>query len=137
SHGYLREGLKVGALHADREEHELLGLLAFLDPRRGLAPIIGRTAIGDQENPRAIVSNTIGPIRALALLDHVEALNYGRAHRRIPMGTKDWSLEHVGCLKIVDDGNRSEAHDPDLDALCCQRISDELLLEECEASIEF
>jgi hypothetical protein len=53
------------------------------------------------------------------------------------MRTKDRSLEHVGGLKVVDDGNRSEAHDPDLDALCCQRVTDELLLEECEAGIEF
>jgi hypothetical protein len=87
-------------------------------------------------NPRAIVSNTIGPICALALLDHVEALNYGRAHRRIPMGSKDGGLELVGCLEVVDDGNRPKAHDPNLYALCCQRVSDELFLEECEAGIE-
>ncbi len=52
------------------------------------------------------------------------------------MGRKDWSLELVGCLKVVDNRNGSEAHDPDLYALGRQRISDELLLEDCEASIE-
>src|SRR5262249_61003003 len=127
---------KVSALHADREEHELLGLLAFLDPRRCLAPIIGRTTIGDEENPRPVVRNAVGPICALALLDHVEAMNYGRAHRRIPMGSKDWSLELVGGLKVVDDGNGPKAHDPDLYALCCQRVSGELFFEESEAGIE-
>src|SRR5262249_26025833 len=136
SHRYLCESLKVGALHADREEHELLGLLAFLDPRRCFPPIVGRTAIGDEENPRTVVSNTVRPICALALLDHVEALNYGRAHRRIPMRTKDRSLEHIRSLKVVDDGNRSEAHNPDLYALCREGITHKLFLEDCEASVE-
>jgi hypothetical protein len=37
------------------------------------------------------------------------------------MGSKDWGPEQVGCLKVVDNGNRPKAHDATLYSLCCDR----------------
>jgi hypothetical protein len=52
------------------------------------------------------------------------------------MWAQNGGLELVGCLEVVDDGNGPEAHNPNLHSLRCQRISNELFLEEREASIE-
>jgi hypothetical protein len=52
------------------------------------------------------------------------------------MGSKDWSLELVGCLEVVDDGNRPKAHDANLYSLCCEGVAYQLFLEKREARVE-
>ena len=63
----------VGSVDAYREEVECLALFASVHSPRCHTPLVGRTAICDQEHPRAEIADTRLLVVLLARLQHIEA----------------------------------------------------------------
>src|SRR6185312_6451002 len=98
---------------ADGEQRErlLLVVVAGADQRRRLLPVVGRAAVGDEENPRAVIAQAGLLVDLLALLEHGEAALDRLAHRRLAAGAQGRRHPDVRRLELALDLDRAEGND--------------------------
>ncbi|PYX36407.1 MAG: hypothetical protein DMG81_16095, partial [Acidobacteria bacterium] len=74
-----------------------------MDERRGVSPAIGRSAIGNQEHPRAIIGNAALAIDLLPGIEHLKTLLDSCAHWSIAGGLEMRRRPNVWALEIALD----------------------------------
>ena len=102
--------LHIRPLNTDGKEGKLLIFFPLKHFVGGSLPLIGWCAIGDQENPRTIIGNTIGTIFTFPLLNHIQGFGNGSAHWCIALGKQDGREKISGAGKGLFHMHRAERH---------------------------
>src|SRR5262245_24659479 len=137
AHGDVIENVEIGAFDSDREEGEGPALLAGANDLRRSPPIVGRFAVADQENPRAVVRDSVLTISRLAVTHHLNGLLDRLPHRRVAFGGEFRRAKQVGGLKVRELFDRSESDQRNLNALGRQLVGQHLVSKSQQPGIQF
>ena len=120
----------------DREECERLRGFPVLHLLRGLLPRVGRSAVGDQEDPRPVEGD---PVRAIGLLAKPRELDPARdrgAHRRVAEWAQPGRLEDARGLELGRDVHGTEGDAGHLDPLRRQLVGEQLVAKGLEPFVQ-
>ncbi len=98
-------------------------------------PRIRGAAVGDKEDPRAVVGYAVGPVCLLPLVEQNEAGVDGGAHGSIPASHQRWRIEHIRRLEVRRYLNGAERDNRDLNTLGRHRIHAQFILEDAYSCI--